>query len=354
MTNYSIDKSILVSTVFFGGITSGTSGVAEAARRAESLLNSAGINSLEKLKPSKSQSVDLFVSAGNADLTGKIFLNWRPDKYASAHVGFWAWELENFPKYFLPAAALVDEIWTNSNFARRSISAATDVPVRVFPIPSIAPQGHSKRYPSSRKKFIVAFDYKSDFHRKNPISAVRAFIKAFGNSPAVQLEIKVSNSKFNPKHHLLLLQEIAGAKNISIFEKTLDSTSMQDWLSSAYSFVSLHRSEGYGLNIVDSMALGIPTITTGYSANLEYQTAQDSLLIPFKLKPVHKYGPWSVNSFWAEPSVDAAAEGMESLAESKSLWGTLSEASSMNAKTKLSKEACLRKLVMGMEGTGGD
>ena len=251
--------------------------------------------------------------------------------------------------HVLPATALVDEIWTNSNFALRSIRSETDVPVRVFPIPSIEPDISIKQNASVRKKFILAFDYKSDFHRKNPTSAVRAFLKAFGNSQAAYLEIKVSNSRFSPSHHSSLLREIGEARNISIFEKTLDSRSMVDWLASGHSFISLHRSEGFGLNIVDCMALGIPTITTGYSANTEYQTNQDSVLIPYSLVPVKKYGPWIVNSVWAEPSIDAAAAGMQSLVESSGPWKELSEASRENAKKKLSIEASLEKLMLGME-----
>ena len=45
-------------------------------------------------------------------------------------------------------------------------------------------------------------------------------------------------------------------------------------------YVSLHRSEGFGLTIAEAMALGKPAIATAYSGNLEFMTAENSYLCP--------------------------------------------------------------------------
>ena len=42
-------------------------------------------------------------------------------------------------------------------------------------------------------------------------------------------------------------------------------------------YVSLHRSEGFGLTMAEAMACGKPVIATGYSGNLEFMTEDEQL-----------------------------------------------------------------------------
>ena len=53
-------------------------------------------------------------------------------------------------------------------------------------------------------------------------------------------------------------------------------------------YISLHRSEGFGLTIAEALALGKPTIATGYSGNLTFMDAKGSYLVPNRLSPVPK------------------------------------------------------------------
>jgi glycosyltransferase involved in cell wall biosynthesis len=54
-------------------------------------------------------------------------------------------------------------------------------------------------------------------------------------------------------------------------------------------YVALHRGEGYGINAIKSMALGIPVIATNYSATVDFFSAVSSqwnichFPIPYKL-----------------------------------------------------------------------
>ena len=85
-------------------------------------------------------------------------------------------------------------------------------------------------------------------------------------------------------------------------------------------FVSLHRSEGYGLNIAASMAAGRPAIATGYSGNMTFTSAQYPYLVPYELVPVgdnaHPYDP---KAQWAQPNLTAAAHQMRSVFDDYSL-----------------------------------
>ena len=79
----------------------------------------------------------------------------------------------------------------------------------------------------------------------------------------------------------------------------------------ADAFISLHRSEGFGLNILDMMAMGKACIATAFSGNMDFMSPQNSIPIPWTMRAVgpgeyvHGHGQW-----WAEPDHDAAVAAL--------------------------------------------
>jgi glycosyltransferase involved in cell wall biosynthesis len=72
-------------------------------------------------------------------------------------------------------------------------------------------------------------------------------------------------------------------------------------------YVSLHRSEGFGLTIAEAMALGKPAIATAYSGNLEFMTETNSYLCPSQRCEVGpEKAPYPASSHWSEPDLEAA------------------------------------------------
>jgi glycosyltransferase involved in cell wall biosynthesis len=51
-------------------------------------------------------------------------------------------------------------------------------------------------------------------------------------------------------------------------------------------YVSLHRSEGFGLGLAEAMLLGKPVIATGFSGNLEFMKPTNSFLVSYNLVPI--------------------------------------------------------------------
>jgi hypothetical protein len=76
-------------------------------------------------------------------------------------------------------------------------------------------------------------------------------------------------------------------------------------------YVSLHRSEGFGLTIAEAMGQGKPVIATAYSGNTTYMQEDNSLPVPFRLIEVPAgCPPYPAGALWAEPDIAAAARLM--------------------------------------------
>jgi glycosyltransferase involved in cell wall biosynthesis len=62
------------------------------------------------------------------------------------------------------------------------------------------------------------------------------------------------------------------------------------------------------------MALGVPVIASGYSGNLDFMNAENSLLVPVRrITTDRPYGPYPAGTVWGEPDLQVAAEQMVSL-----------------------------------------
>jgi glycosyltransferase involved in cell wall biosynthesis len=76
-------------------------------------------------------------------------------------------------------------------------------------------------------------------------------------------------------------------------------------------YVSLHRSEGFGLTLTEAMNMGKPVIATAYSGNMDFMTASNSFPVKYRLVEIEKnHGPYTKGCEWAEPDLDHAAELM--------------------------------------------
>jgi glycosyltransferase involved in cell wall biosynthesis len=159
-------------------------------------------------------------------------------------------------------------------------------------------------------------DASSVMARKNPIAAVRAFQKAFSkNDSRVGLVLKVRERNPFRRDMSSLRGEIAGWPNIHLLEQSMTRQEINSLLAVTDCFVSLHRSEGFGLVPAEAMSLGKPVIMTHWSGNVDYMTPDNSIGIAYELVKLQRdYGPYKAGQLWAEPDVEQAANWMTRLA----------------------------------------
>ena len=110
------------------------------------------------------------------------------------------------------------------------------------------------------------------------------------------------------------------------------------------SYVSLHRSEGFGLTLAEAMALGKPVIATGYSGNLDFMDADTSHLVDYQLVPVRDGGPFYRGGRWAEPSIAHAAQVMRQVVDRPAEAHALGERARESVGELLSLEAAGRRM----------
>src|SRR5437764_7553238 len=108
-----------------------------------------------------------------------------------------------------------------------------------------------------------------------------------------------------------LLAAAVGHANIVIRDAYVTSDDYFSMLDTCDCYVSLHRSEGFGLTVAEAMALGKPVIATAYSATTEFANESNSFPVPAKVVAVGDgAAPYPPKSRWGEPDVAVAAEQM--------------------------------------------
>ncbi|MEG4271228.1 MULTISPECIES: glycosyltransferase [unclassified Microcoleus] len=231
------------------------------------------------------------------------------------NIGFWAWELPEFPPEWQPAFNHFQEIWTYSNYCTEAISAVSPIPViKIMPsiaLPAPSLNREALNLPKDKFIFLFVFDFSSRIERKNTLATIQAFKQAFGEDNSVLLVIKSSNSNKFLEAQASLNSALANNSNIKHLDGYLSKNKLNGLLYNCDCYVSLHRCEGFGLTMAEAMFYGKPVIATGYSSNTEFMNVGNSYLVKYKLIPIEQdCGPYKKGNFWAQADVEHAADLM--------------------------------------------
>ena len=267
------------------------------------------------------------------------------------NIGYWVYEIEDIPKKWYDTFKYVNEIWTPSEFVANAFKKVSPVPVYTIPygIETKKDENLTRKdfdIPEDKFVFLCLYDPKSSVERKNPQAVIRAFKKAFENNDKdVFLVIKMN--KGTQENIDELKDELQGINNYKIITDVLPNETLYSLISLCDVYVSLHRSEGFGLVMAEAMSLGTVCIATNYSANLDFMNKDNSLLVDYKMVPVgiKKHYLYSYNDLWADADVEQASKYMVKLYKDKELYNRLKE----NAKKYISEEFSTAKSAEKLE-----
>jgi len=235
--------------------------------------------------------------------------------------GLWFWETSRFPKQFRHALDYLDEVWVASDFVGEAVARETSKPVLTFPLPVLVPPAPAigrtdLGLPDEAFVFLFVFDFFSTLQRKNPLGLIEAFTRAFPEPGRPLLYLKSINGSRAPSDLARVREAAAGRPDIVLSDGYVEGDRLTALTALCDCYVSLHRSEGFGLTIAEAMAFGKPAIATGYSGNLAFMDAESSYLVPYELATLDEaVGPYPAGTEWADPDLDEAARLLRHVVE---------------------------------------
>lgn len=320
------------------GYFKGEFGVGESGRSYVLAIKNAGIshvlnNVIASGHRNKDQTLQQFaiknpypinLAVVNADQTKYIYDEFKIDFFKDKYnIGVWVWELDNFPENFNENLKFHNEIWAPSSFAANSISKSSPIPVlRIpFPIELEKPKLIRNKEKFNLKKedfvFLFMFDFFSVFQRKNPLGLIRAFKRTFNENENAKLFIKSINGSKFPKEKNELFRN-CDSKNIIFVDEHMAKDELLSLLASSDCYVSLHRSEGFGITIAEAMYAKKPVIATAYGGNTDFMSINNSYPVKYKLIELDDdFGPYKKGNRWAEPDELDASKKMRFVFENQ-------------------------------------
>lgn len=231
------------------------------------------------------------------------------------NIAVWFWETNVIPESHLTCLNYLDEIWVTSKYMQEHLSSKTHLPVKHFPQPikvTYSPKLETiKDDPLKPFTFLFCFDFFGIVERKNPMAVIYAFKKAFAGNPKARLIIKSQNGSKLPLELKKYREAILDSQNIFWRDETLNVQAHLDLMNSCDCYVSLHRSEGFGLSLAEAMTLGKPVIGTNYSGNLDFMTPDNSYLCNYEFVSIGPGNyPYPENGIWSDVDITHAAEQM--------------------------------------------
>ncbi|MBA4135738.1 MAG: hypothetical protein C0518_00315 [Opitutus sp.] len=257
-------------------------------------------------------------------------------------IGYWAWELAEFPDAWVDYTDYCQEVWAPSRFAAEAIAAKVPVPVLAMPhaISFARPSGDLRArfgLPNDRFLFLFLYDLNSYSERKNPAAVLEAFRRSGLAGHGAALVIKVHNRAGNEADFARLLSVTQALPETTLLTETLSREDVYALEAACDCFVSLHRSEGFGLAIAECMYLGKPVIVTDWSATKEFVDETNGCPVRCRLIELERnHGPYAKGQTWAAADIDHAAAQMRRLVENPNLAWQLGAAARRTIEEKFS------------------
>jgi glycosyltransferase involved in cell wall biosynthesis len=253
----------------------------------------------------------------------------HPDAFLVGHT---VWETDRLPAHWIAPLGVVDLVVVPSSFCAQVFAAAPGAaPVAV--VPHVAPPAlrGGAAPPEIAPDVFVFYTIAEWTTRKAVFHTIRTYLDTFTARDRVLLIVKTSGYDHTgplPRHgHAVgpgmtswaLARLIAGRREAPAIRLVAGTMRSEDILAlhrRGDCFVSLCRSEGWGIGAFDAASYGTPVLTTGWGGHLDY-LGDSPYLVDYELTAV--VDPLGEPSYtpdqrWAEPKLDHASALMRQIA----------------------------------------
>lgn len=258
------------------------------------------------------------------------------------------WELPVLPKSWEPVLCAMDVVMAPSRFVQSACAKAVAARRVVhYPQAAFLPEGIRAARDAwglapDRTVFALAFDFRSDIDRKNPWAAIEAFQAAFPGNEGVSLVVKTTgwdDPVFSGRAEELQTR-IGSDRRIRVVNRTLAYADVLSLYASCDVLLSLHRSEGLGLHLMEAMSLGKVVVATNWSGNTDFMTEENSIPIGYQLVPLRTMHPTygremgRAGQVWAEADLHEAVRVLRRLHAERELRAAIGLAAERDMKAR--------------------
>jgi glycosyltransferase involved in cell wall biosynthesis len=249
-------------------------------------------------------------------------------------IGYTVWETNKLPPSWVNHInENVHEVWCPSKYnATVFKNSGVTIPIKIFPhvfLPKELPKKELVSIKSSDGMVDESDRYTfyniSELNiRKGVEDLVNVFCQSFTEEDNVRLILKIHYKDYNDKntnHCLSILNKIVSEyKNPPKIHYIVDNLSDKEILgihSIGDCYVSLCKSEGFGLTIFEAFKYNKKVITTGFGGQVDFLGDNYDGLVKYKVGPVTGMDVFSKNytsdQEWAYPDLDHASELMRKM-----------------------------------------
>lgn len=281
-------------------------------------------------------------------LVPEYFPRWMELEAGKRIIGYATWETDTIPSHWPAILNKLDRVWVPSTWNRHVFEhSGLTVPIDVIPhILGPAPACNAKvAHPLTSRissDHFVFYSVNVWSRRKALWLLVEAFWSTFSAHEPVTLVLKTSrddsNSRFcGQRFPLRLLARTAIAyrklaekfrerpATVLIAEENTPQPMVDHLHDRGDCYVSLSRSEGWGLGAFDAVAAGNPVIMTGYGGQTDFLSSEHAYLVDYTLVPVEdalNRKSYSLDHHWAEPDIQHAGRLMREVFEDREVAAT--------------------------------
>ena len=318
---------------FFGPLTA-KSGLGDAARSYAAALRAAGIPVARhdiSVMRHDAPPVDLFHDKALPYATNFFVLNpgqvigfarrYGSDFLAGRfNIAAWVWALPAPLPIWRNALAAFDLIVTPSRFAADSFGLFTDLPIEVIPYAiaqaelrdaaaqgGLAQWGARLREEKDAGKRIVLFvmEDAADAARKG----LDLYEKLAGHCHLAEPGRYVFVLKALGRDYSLTEASRAMGRHLLVIDGQIEFSELCYLKSLADVSISPHRGEGFGLDVFESLLLGVPALCSDFAGPAELLGADYPWLIPGGLTELgRETGPYRAGAVWFEPDFEVLLE----------------------------------------------
>ena len=245
------------------------------------------------------------------------------DHFQGTNIQWVVFESTLVPPTVMSTMLTADQVWVPSAWGRSVLIENGLDPARCELVPEGVDTDQYHPYAPRVNTPILTYLITGKYElRKSIIETVYAWSQEFGNDPDVELVIKTDHFFNREAKYNELTKWIGelGLTNVRVIWGSVTATDMADLYQQAHVFVLPSKGEGWGLPLIEAAAVGLPIITTWYSAHTEFlQHIQSSVvtveydMVPVACQDYQLFYPVPDGNWgsWAQPRVDSIKQALK-------------------------------------------